>query len=75
MMDEMNDGEELDEIKSKVLGDLQNDMAKRRLLTIKVDLDTGAVENDGAGAPEAAPKSEGGLEEPTDVVSRLKKIA
>jgi hypothetical protein len=78
MMEEMEEMDELAGIKSKVLGDLQNDMAKRRLLTIKVDLDTGTVENDGGGAPKpepAAAASGDALAEPDDVVSRLKKLA
>lgn len=66
------------EVKSKILGDLQNEMAKRRVLTIKVDLEKGTVETEG-GAPEEEmapePAAEGGeMGEPEDVMSRLKKL-
>lgn len=70
--------DEMTGIKSKVLGDLQNEMAKRRLLKITVDLDTGKIETEG-GEPEksepAEPMESEALGEPSDVVSRLKKLA
>lgn len=67
-------------IKSKVLGDLQDNMAKRRLLKITVDLDKGTIKTEGGGPEQEEPgepaePDSAELGAPKDVVSRLRKLA
>lgn len=77
-MKPMGIGEDDDlEIRKSVLGDLQKDMAKRRVLNIVVDLDKGTVETEGTPEHEAAesPSEESDeMDEPEDVKGRLKSL-